>query len=73
MSTSTYGKQFVLLNDWQIHEAIGATQQSFNTIKTKNVKEVVAKIDLAIAYYMVSLMYFRLILTHPRFCVPFFD
>ena len=65
MSTSTYGKKFGFLDEWKIHEAIGANQQGLHTTKTKNSKEVVAKIDIAKSYDMVNWMYLRLILSHP--------
>eukprot|EP01018_Ginkgo_biloba_P039380 Gb_12932 [translate_table: standard] len=55
----------------QIHHAIGVAQEGLHSIKTRNLKVVIIKIDLSKAYDRVNWLYLRLLLTHIGFCVPF--
>jgi len=43
-------EQFSLLQDYQIHDAIGTTQEAIHTINVKNLKIIILKIDLANAF-----------------------
>ena len=47
-------EQFVFLEGRMIHEAIGVAQEGLHSMKTKNIKGAVLKIDLAKAYDKVS-------------------
>lgn len=64
-------EQFVFLEGRQIHAAIGVAQEGLHSLKTKNLKGVVLKIDLSEAYDKVSWLYIRLILTHLGFGIAF--
>jgi hypothetical protein len=46
-------------------------QEVLHSLKTRNMKGVVLKINLSNSYYRVNWNYIRLILTHIRFEVPF--
>jgi len=60
-------KQFSFLQNRQIHEAIGTTQEALHSIKLKKLKGVLLKIDLSKAFDIVSWLYLRMIPTHLRF------
>eukprot|EP00253_Pinus_taeda_P013898 PITA_13898 len=64
-------EQFGFLNGRQIHEAIGMAQEVLHSVKMKNKKGAVIKIDLSKAYDRVNWSYIRLLLTHLGFKVDF--
>lgn len=66
-------KQFSFLHNKQIHEAIGSMQEALHSMKTKNLKESILKIDLAKSFDRVIWLYIKIILTHLGFHLPFID
>jgi len=64
-------EQFGFLEGRQIHEAIGVAQEGLHSLKMRNMKGAVLKIDLSKAYDKVSWIYLRLLLTHLGFGVDF--
>jgi hypothetical protein len=71
LSKNISEQQFVFLEGRQIHEAIGIAQEGLHSMKTRNLKGAVLKIDLSKAYDRVSWLYIQLLLTHLGFEVPF--
>ena len=71
LSTHISGEQFGFLEGHQIHEAIGTAQEALHSMKTKNLKGTVLKIDLSKAYDRVSWLYIRMLLTHLGFGIGF--
>jgi hypothetical protein len=43
-------EQFGFLEGRQIHKAIGVTQEGLHLVKTKNIKAMIAKVDLSKAF-----------------------
>ena len=64
-------EQFGFLEGRMIHEAIGVAQEGLHSMKTKNIKGEVLKIDLEKDYDKVSWLYIRLLLTHLGFDIAF--
>jgi len=64
-------EQFGFLEGRQIHEAIIVAHERIHSIKTKNMKGEVLKIDLSKAYNQVNWLYIRLLLTHLGFGIDF--
>lgn len=64
-------EQFGFLNGRQIHEAIGVAQETLHSVKQKNKKGAVIKIDLSKAYDRINWIYIRLLLTHLGFKMDF--
>lgn len=64
-------EQFGFLNGRQIHEAIGVAQEVLHSVKLKNKKGGVIKIDLSKAYDRINWIYLRMLLTHLGFKVDF--
>jgi len=64
-------EQFGFLNGRQIHEAIGVAQEVLHSVKQKNKKGAVIKIDLSKAYDRINWIYIHLLLTHLGFKVDF--
>eukprot|EP00253_Pinus_taeda_P019430 PITA_19430 len=60
-------EQFGFLSGRQIHEAIGVAQEVMHSVRQKNKKGVVIKIDLSKAYDRINWLYLRLLLTHLGF------
>jgi hypothetical protein len=64
-------KQSSFLEGRQIHEVVGVAQEASHSIKVKNLKAMVVKVDLSKAYDMVSWIYSRLTFIvlgfYPRF------
>jgi len=56
-----------------IHEAIGVAQEYLHSIKNRNMKGDVIKIDLSKEYDRVSWLYLRILLTHLGFELPFIN
>jgi hypothetical protein len=50
---------------------MGVVQEGLHSIKMRNLKAVVIKIDLSKAYDRVGWMFLRMMLTQMGFCVPF--
>jgi hypothetical protein len=50
---------------------LGVAQEGIHSIKTKNIKGAVLKIDLSKSYDRVNWLYIRLLLTHLGFEVDF--
>jgi len=71
LSGNISDEQFGFLEGRQIHEAIGVAQEGLHSLKTKNLRGAVLKIDLAKAYDKVSWLYLRLLLTHLGFGIDF--
>jgi hypothetical protein len=63
--------QFGFLEGRKIHETIGVAQEGICSIKRKNLKGVVQKIDLSKAYDHVNWLYIMLLLTHLGFEINF--
>jgi hypothetical protein len=55
-------EQFGFLFNRQIHDAVSLAQESFHTIKTKNIPSFVLKLDLSKAYDKVNWNFMRLVL-----------
>jgi hypothetical protein len=64
-------KQFGFLEGRQIHEAIGVSQEGLHSVKTKNLKSMIAKVDLSKAFNHVSWLFLHLILIHLGFNLHF--
>ena len=64
-------EQFGFLEGRQIHKAIGVAQEGLHSMKTKNIKGAILKIDLSKAYDKVSWLYIRMLLTHLGFGISF--
>ena len=60
-------EQFGFLEGRLIYEAIGVAQEGIHSMKVKNIKGSIFKIDLAKAFDKVSWLYIRLLLTHLGF------
>eukprot|EP00253_Pinus_taeda_P036521 PITA_36521 len=60
-------EQFTFLSGRQIHEAIGVAKEVMHSVRQKNKKGVVIKIDLSKAYDRINWLYLRLLLTHLDF------
>jgi hypothetical protein len=63
-----YDEQFGFLEGRKIHEAIGNYQEGIHSIKIKNQKLMVVKVDLSKSYDRLRWLYLRLILIHLGFC-----
>eukprot|EP00253_Pinus_taeda_P006494 PITA_06494 len=64
-------EQFGFLSGRQIHEAIGVAQEVMHSVRQKNKKGAVIKIDLSKAYDRIKWLYIRLLLTHLGFKTDF--
>ena len=64
-------EQFDFLEGRQIHEAIGVVQKGLHSMKTKNIKGAILKIDLSKSYDKVSWLYIRMLLIHLGFGISF--
>jgi len=71
LSDNVSAEQFGFLEGRQIHEAIGVAQEGLHSLKSKNQKGAILKIDLSKAYDKVSWLYLRLLLTHLGFGIAF--
>ena len=60
-------KQFAFLENRQIHDAIGISQEGLHSMHTKKIKGMILKIDLAKAFDQASWLYIRMLLTHLGF------
>lgn len=60
-------EQFTFLQHRHIHEAIGTTQELLHSMKSKNLKGMILKVDLSKAFDRASLLYIRMLLTHLGF------
>eukprot|EP00253_Pinus_taeda_P029650 PITA_29650 len=60
-------EQFGFLSGRQIHEAIGVAQEVMHSVRQKNKKGAVIKIDLSKSYDRINWLYLRLLLTHLGF------
>eukprot|EP00253_Pinus_taeda_P004659 PITA_04659 len=73
LSTHISPHQFTFLEDMQIHEAIGSTQEALHSIWTKHLKSTLLKIDLSKAFDRVSWLYIKMILIHLGFPISFIN
>ena len=64
-------EQFGFLEGRLIHKAIGVAQEGIHSMKVKNIKGAIFKIDLAKAFEKVSWLYIRFLLTHMAFDIVF--
>ena len=64
-------EKFGVLENRQIHEAIGVSQEGMHSIKLKKTKGAILKIDLSKYFDRVSWLYLRLLLTHLGFNYSF--
>eukprot|EP00253_Pinus_taeda_P030057 PITA_30057 len=64
-------EQFGFLSGRQIHEAIGVAQEVMHSVKQKNKKGAVIKIDLSKSYDRINWLYIKLLLTHLGFKTDF--
>ena len=71
LSENISAEQFGFLEGRQIHEAIGVAQEGMHSLKSRNIKGAILKIDLSKAYDKVSWIYLRLLLTHLGFGINF--
>jgi hypothetical protein len=71
LSESISQEKLHFLEVRQIHEAVEVAQEGIHSIKTKNIKGAVLKIDLSKAFDIVSWIYLRILLTHLGFEVNF--
>lgn len=53
--------------------AVGTAQEALYSIKTKQLKSAILKIDLSKAFNQVSWLYLRMLLTHLGFPLPFIN
>ena len=73
LSEHISAEQFGFLEGRQIHEAIGVAQEGLHSLKTRNIKGAILKIDLFKSYDKVSWIYLRLLLTHLGFGINLID
>eukprot|EP00253_Pinus_taeda_P018415 PITA_18415 len=73
LSTHIAPHQFAFLEDRQIHEAIGSSQEALHSIWTKHLKSTLLKIDLSKAFDRVSWLYIKMILIHLGFPISFIN
>lgn len=71
LSNHISAKQIPFLQNIQIHEAIGTTQEILHSIQTQKLKGMVLKVYLSKAFYKVNCLYIRMILTHLGFPYEF--
>ena len=71
MSEHISAEQFGFLKGRQIHEAIGVAQEGLHSMKTRNLKGAILKIDLSKAYDKVSWLYIHMLLIHLGFGITF--
>lgn len=64
LSANISSEQFAFLHKLQIHEAIGTAQELLHSMKRKNLKGMILKVDLSKAFDRVNLLYIRMLLTH---------
>ena len=64
-------EQLKFLVGREIHEAVGVAQEGLHSMKTKNLKGAILKIDLVKAYDKVSWIYIHMLLAHLGFCIGF--
>jgi len=60
-------EQFAFLEDRQIHEAIGTTQEAIHSIRCRKLKGIILKIDLAKYFDRASWLYIKILLIHLGF------
>jgi hypothetical protein len=68
LSNQISREQFGFLEGRQIHEVVGVAQECMHSIKVRNQRLMVMKVDLSKSYDRVSWLYIRLILIHLGFC-----
>jgi hypothetical protein len=68
LSNQISGEQFGFLEGRQIFEAVVVAQECMHSIKVRNQRSMMMKVDLSKAYDKVSCLYIRLILIHLGFC-----
>lgn len=66
-------EQFAFLEGMQLHEVIGVAHEGLHSIKTRNMKGEVIKIDRTEAFYCVIQIFLRLLLTHAGFNINFIN
>jgi hypothetical protein len=64
-------EKFVFLEGCQIHKVVGVAQEGRHSLKTRNIKGVVIKMDLSKAYDRVNWLYIRMLLTYLGFGIAF--
>jgi hypothetical protein len=64
-------EQFGFLEGYQIHEAIGVSQEGLHGLKSSRSQGAILKINLSKAYDRVNYSFIRLMLTHLGIEVPF--
>ena len=64
-------EQFGFLHGRQIHKAVGVAQEGLHSMKTKNIKGAIIKIDLSKAYDKVSWLYIHMLMNHLGFGIAF--
>jgi hypothetical protein len=67
LSRSLSGEQLGFLKGRQILDAVGTTQECLHSIKVKNLKEIILKLDLQKAYDCVNWDFLRMILLQSGF------
>jgi len=71
LSDNISSEQFSFLHNRQVHETIVTAQEALHSIKLKNLKGAILKIDLSKAFDHINWLYIRMILTHLGFPIPF--
>eukprot|EP00253_Pinus_taeda_P025314 PITA_25314 len=71
LSRCISNEQFGFLDGRKIHEAIGVAQETLHSVKQRNRKGAVIKIDLSKAYDRINWIYLRMLLTHLGFKTDF--
>jgi hypothetical protein len=71
LSKFFYGEKFEFLDGRQIHKVAGIAQENLHSIKFRNQRSMVIKVDLSKAYDRVRWIYLRIILIHFGFCHQF--
>lgn len=66
-------EQFAFLHNRQILEVVGTSQEALHSIKMKQLKGAIPKIDLSEAFDRVSWLYIRMLLTHLGFSLSFIN
>lgn len=71
LSINISKEQFGFLEGQQIHEAIGVAQEGLHSMKAKDIKGLVIKLDISKSYDWVNSLYIRMLLTHLGFGITF--
>eukprot|EP00253_Pinus_taeda_P027834 PITA_27834 len=64
-------EKFAFLQDHQIHEVMGTSQEVLHSLHSKKIKGMILKVDLSKAFDRANWLYIRMLLTHLGFPFDF--